>query len=94
MWGFDAGAVGSGVLQAGQRLAKPGLSGFSSNSSEQTAQTLMGKAMEIHDNPGDQTWPRPLEILPGIVKQALNKPVFSPVLAQSCATDRTAMRWT
>jgi hypothetical protein len=63
MWGFDEGAAGSGVLQAGQRLAKPGLSGFSSNSSEQTAQTLMGKAMEVHDNPGDQTSPRPLEIL-------------------------------
>src|ERR1700733_13837700 len=63
MWGFEAGAVASGVLQAGQRLAKPGLSGFSSNSSEQTAQTLMGKAMEVHDNPGDQTSPRPLEIL-------------------------------
>jgi hypothetical protein len=40
------------VLQAGQRLAKPGLSGFSSNSSEQRAQTLMGKAIEVHDNPG------------------------------------------
>jgi hypothetical protein len=26
-------------------LAKPGLSGFSSNSSEQTTQTLMGKAI-------------------------------------------------
>jgi hypothetical protein len=26
-------------------LAKPGLSGFSSNSSEQTAQTLIGNAM-------------------------------------------------
>jgi len=35
----------SGVLQSGQRLAKPGLSGFNSNSSEQMAQTLMGKGM-------------------------------------------------
>jgi len=37
----------SGTLQAGQRLAKPGLSGFSSNSSEQMAQTRMGNAMEL-----------------------------------------------
>lgn len=29
----------------------------------------------------------------GIVSLVLEKPVFSPVLAQSCATDRTAMRW-
>jgi hypothetical protein len=35
----------SEILHAGQRLAKPGLSGFSSNSSEQTVQTLMGKGM-------------------------------------------------
>src|ERR1700760_4013060 len=35
----------SGSLHAGQRLAKPGLSGLSSNSSEQTTQTLMGNAM-------------------------------------------------
>lgn len=41
-------AVGSdfsGSLQDGQRLAKPGLPGFSSNSSEQTTQTLIGKAI-------------------------------------------------
>jgi hypothetical protein len=40
----------SGSLHAGQRLAKPGLPGRSSNSSEQTAQILMGKAIDIHDN--------------------------------------------
>lgn len=39
------GPVASAELQSGQRLAKPGLSGFSSNSSEQTAQTLMGKGI-------------------------------------------------
>jgi hypothetical protein len=39
----------SGSLQAGQRLAKPGLSGFSSNSSEQTAQTRIGKAIQQYD---------------------------------------------
>src|ERR1700722_11281562 len=42
-------SVDSGELQVGQRLAKPGLSGFSSNSSSQTMQTLMGKAIELHD---------------------------------------------
>jgi hypothetical protein len=31
-------------------LAKPGLSGFSSNSSEQTAQTRIGKAIKFYDN--------------------------------------------
>src|SRR5271155_2367502 len=35
----------SSTLQSGHRFANPGLSGFSSNSSEQIAQTLMGKAM-------------------------------------------------
>jgi hypothetical protein len=41
--------VDSGVLDSsvhwGQRFAKPGLSGFSSNSSLQMAQTLMGKGI-------------------------------------------------
>lgn len=37
--------VASGSLHSGQRFAKPGLSGLSSNSSEQTAQVLMGKGM-------------------------------------------------
>jgi hypothetical protein len=41
----DSGVVDSSVLHWGQRLAKPGLSGFSSNSSWQTAQTLMGKGI-------------------------------------------------
>jgi len=36
----------SGALHSGHRLAKPGLSGFSSNSSEQTVQTLMGKLIQ------------------------------------------------
>src|SRR6202011_5242891 len=40
-----AGAADSSALQAGHRLAKPGLSGFSSNSSEQTAQTRRGNAI-------------------------------------------------
>jgi hypothetical protein len=39
------GTVGSGELQAGQRLAKPGLSGFNSNSSAQTVQIFVGKAI-------------------------------------------------
>ena len=41
-----AGPASSGVLQAGQRLAKPGLPGLSSNSSEQMAQTLTGKGIQ------------------------------------------------
>jgi len=41
------GTVCSGSLHSGQRLAKPGLSGFSSNSSEQTAQTRVGNAIQI-----------------------------------------------
>jgi hypothetical protein len=43
------GAVASGALHSGQRLAKPGLSGFSSNSSPQTVQTRMGKAIALYD---------------------------------------------
>jgi hypothetical protein len=43
------GAVDSGVFDSsvhwGQRLAKPGLSGFNSNSSLQMAQILMGKGI-------------------------------------------------
>ncbi len=35
----------SGALQSGQRLPNPGLSGFSSNSSLQMVQILMGKAI-------------------------------------------------
>lgn len=42
---FVFGLAFSGSLHAGQRLAKPGLSGFSSNSSEQTAQTRIGNAI-------------------------------------------------
>src|SRR5260370_35559919 len=44
-----AGAVDSGVVDSsvhwGQRLAKPGLSGLSSNSSLQMAQSLTGKGI-------------------------------------------------
>ncbi len=42
---FAADPAVSDSLHAGQRLAKPGLSGFSSNSSEQTAQTRIGNAI-------------------------------------------------
>src|SRR5258707_4030862 len=41
----------SDSLQAGQRLAKPGLSGFSSNSSEQTAQTRIGNDIYLYGKP-------------------------------------------
>ncbi len=44
---FVAGSVFSGALQAGQRLAKPGLPGLSSNSSEQTTQIRMGNATQL-----------------------------------------------
>jgi predicted Zn-dependent protease with MMP-like domain len=37
------------VLHSGQRLANPGLSGFSSNSSPQTLQVLIGKPIPLHD---------------------------------------------
>jgi hypothetical protein len=40
------GSSFSGALHSGQRLAKPGLSGFNSNSSEQMVQTLMGNGIE------------------------------------------------
>jgi hypothetical protein len=38
-------ALASGSLHAGQRLAKPGLPGLNSNSSEQTTQTFIGNAI-------------------------------------------------
>lgn len=37
----------SGALQVGQRLAKPGLSGFNSNSSPHTMQVLIGNAIAL-----------------------------------------------
>jgi hypothetical protein len=46
----------SGSLQAGQRLAKPGLSGLSSNSSEQMAQILIGNGMRIYFTENDLFW--------------------------------------
>jgi len=46
-------SAASGALQRGQRLAKPGLSGLSSNSSSQTTQVLMGKGIRsVHDTTG------------------------------------------
>jgi|ERR1700722_78257 len=48
-----SGVDASAVLHEGQRLAKPGLSGFSSNSSEQTAQILIGKTittLQLYDS--------------------------------------------
>ena len=42
---FAAGPSASGSLHAGHRLANPGFPGFNSNSSEQTTQTLIGKAI-------------------------------------------------
>lgn len=44
-----AGDSAGSALQSGHRLAKPGLSGFNSNSSEQTTQTLMGKTIGTRD---------------------------------------------
>ncbi len=44
--GFFFESALSSSLHAGQRLANPGLPGFSSNSSEQMAQTLIGNAMQ------------------------------------------------
>src|SRR5580698_6010869 len=42
---FVAGSASSGWLHSGQRLAKPGLPGLSSNSSPQATQTLIGNGM-------------------------------------------------
>jgi hypothetical protein len=39
------GSSAAGTLQFGQRFAKPGLSGFNSNSSSHTAQILIGKGI-------------------------------------------------
>jgi hypothetical protein len=44
---LDVGAAASSALHSGQRLANPGLSGFSSNSSSQMAQILIGKAIRL-----------------------------------------------
>jgi hypothetical protein len=44
-----AGTVGSREVHAGQTLAKPGLSGFNSNSSAQTEQIFVGKAIGFYD---------------------------------------------
>lgn len=52
---FAPGTVSSGSLQTGQRLAKPGLSGFNSNSSPQTAQIFMGNGMIFMLNRGDSS---------------------------------------
>jgi hypothetical protein len=51
-WRLDEGAAAgpsdSGSLHAGQRLAKPGLSGRNSNSSEHITQILIGKAISFY----------------------------------------------
>jgi len=59
-WSFSAGSVDSGSLHEGQRLAKPGLSGLSSNSSEQMTQVLIGKAIHNNDNADD--FPLPISL--------------------------------
>lgn len=43
---LSEGAASSVSVHSGQRLAKPGLSGFSSNSSPHKAQTLIGNAID------------------------------------------------
>ena len=52
---FAPGTVSSGSLQAGQRLAKPGLSGFNSNSSPHMAQILIGNGMILMVNREDSS---------------------------------------
>src|SRR5450432_1132679 len=47
---FVAGSTASGALHSGQRFAKPGLSGFSSNSSAHTMQTFVGNVIEANRN--------------------------------------------
>ena len=42
---LESAASAASSVHWGQRLAKPGLSGFSSNSSLQMTQTLMGKGI-------------------------------------------------
>jgi hypothetical protein len=48
-----AESVDSGSLHSGQRLAKPGLFGLSSNSSEHTMQVLIGKVISFHGKGND-----------------------------------------
>src|SRR5579859_6579736 len=45
------GPWGSSSLQLGHRFAKPGLLGFSSNSSEQTTHTFTGNAIHLYGTP-------------------------------------------
>src|ERR1035441_1488976 len=45
--GLPGSAAASGSLHSGQRLAKPGLSGLSSNSSPQTTQVLIGNGIVL-----------------------------------------------
>jgi hypothetical protein len=51
-WPPGAESRASGTLHAGHRLAKPGLSGFSSNSSEQMTQVLTGNDIFLHGKCG------------------------------------------
>lgn len=46
--GFDLGSAASSSLHDGQRLANPGLPGFSSNSSPQATQILIGYGIAEH----------------------------------------------
>lgn len=43
---FSGESVNSSILHVGQRLAKPGLPGYSSNSWEQMTQVLIGKVIQ------------------------------------------------
>src|ERR1039458_2367400 len=79
------GSAKSGALHAGQRLAKPGLSGRNSNSSEQMTQVLIGSAIRIHDNAGDSS-----EVLICLLDGL--RPVrgsWSPILAATSARSRS-----
>src|SRR5215469_9290193 len=48
-------SLASGALHSGQRLAKPGLSGFNSNSSPQTMQVLIGNGIQTPCKNGPST---------------------------------------
>ena len=51
IWRLSEDSMASSSVQSGQRLAKPGLSGLSSNSSPQIAHTLTGKGIYKNDKP-------------------------------------------
>ena len=71
-WGLAVeSSTTSGTLHAGHRLANPGLSGLSSNSSEQTTQVLIGKAITINDNAGESRCEPAREALSHCLKRYL-----------------------